>query len=104
MNNFLHGSSKFLALLLPASLVLSSTPVSLPVDTFLGIVMPLHAHVGLNHVVTDYVPKAMRSLARAGVLGMTVVTVLGLLKLNLDGPGLSHSVLSLWCGNSKEKK
>ena len=34
--------------------------------------------------------------ARAGMLGVTLVTLAGLAKLNLDGPGLTASIKSLW--------
>jgi hypothetical protein len=35
-------------------------------------------------------------VARAGVLGLSLVTVAGLLKLNRDGPGVTSALKSLW--------
>ena len=33
------------------------------VDFVLGFAFPVHSHIGMNYVVTDYVPKAMRTAA-----------------------------------------
>lgn len=68
----------------------------MPIDLALGVLIPVHAHVGLNFVVADYVPKATRGLARGLVLALTIVTAAGLLKLNVQGPGLTESIKSLW--------
>jgi hypothetical protein len=40
-------------------------------------------------VVADYVPRGLQVPARAGVLGLSVVTFLGLAKLALTGPGVT---------------
>lgn len=47
-------------------------------------------------MVTDYVPKAAQPLARSGVLGVTAVTFLGLMKLSLMGDGIGGTVKKLW--------
>ena len=46
----------------------------------------------------DYgrVDQFVLGAARAGMLGVTIVTLAGLAKLNFDGPGLTESVKSLW--------
>ena len=100
-NKIYHGSFLMLAVFTPAALIMSPTPYSKPVDFMLGVLFPLHAHVGLNYVITDYVPKAARSAARVGLLGVTIVTLGGLFKLNLEGVGLTETLKSLW---RKEKK
>ena len=61
-----------------------------------GILFPIHSHIALNYVISDYVPKASRSLVRAGLLGATIVAAAGILKLNLAGPGLTDVIKSLW--------
>ena len=48
-----------------------------PVDYGLAVAMPLHAHVGLNFVVSDYVPTAARGPVRAGLLGLTIASIAG---------------------------
>lgn len=71
-------------------------------DILLGVIFPAHAHVAMNYVVSDYVPKAARSVARMGLLGVTIITAAGLLKLNLTGPGLTETLKSMW--RKKERK
>lgn len=64
---------------------------------------PVHAHVGMNGVITDYVPKPFRAVARYGLLGSTGLALLGLLKLNLMGPGITEAYKSLWRAKSEDK-
>jgi succinate dehydrogenase (ubiquinone) membrane anchor subunit len=60
------------------------------------VAFPIHAHIGLNFVISDYVPKASRAPARYALLGVTALTMLGLLKLNLSGHGITETYKSLW--------
>jgi succinate dehydrogenase hydrophobic anchor subunit len=39
----------------------NSSMIALPIDLALGFLVPIHAHIGINYVISDYVPKAMRS-------------------------------------------
>jgi succinate dehydrogenase (ubiquinone) membrane anchor subunit len=73
------------------------------VDVGLGIAIPLHSHIALNAVISDYVPNSVRGLTRWGTLGLTGVAIVGLLKLNLAGPGLSATVKELWKADSKKQ-
>ena len=72
----------------------------MPVDLALGILFPVHAHIGMNLVITDYAKKLFGKGAvqpcRVGMLVLTGTTGLGLLKLNLSGPGLTETIKSLW--------
>lgn len=61
-----------------------------------GVLFPIHSHIALNYVISDYIPKASRSLVRAGLLGATIVAAAGILKLNISGPGLTDVIKSLW--------
>eukprot|EP00892_Ulva_mutabilis_P006292 jgi/Ulvmu1/4034/UM019_0011.1 len=65
-------------------------------DLGLGVILPFHSHVAMNAVISDYIPYAYRMPARYGLLGASGVAALGLLKLNLLGPGLTDTVRSLW--------
>lgn len=47
-------------------------------------------------VVSDYVPKGLQLPARVGVLGLSVVTAAGLMKLALAGPGIGGTIKQLW--------
>lgn len=48
-------------------------------------------------------PQAKRALWRYAMLGVTGVTILGLLKLNLTGPGITETYKSLWREPPKEE-
>ena len=76
--------------------VLSPSALNYPVDVLLAVILPLHAHVGLNYVISDYVPKATRQVARAGLVGLTVATIAGSLLLTYQGPGLTQTIKGLW--------
>mmetsp|Transcript_19233 Transcript_19233/g.40346 ORF Transcript_19233/g.40346 Transcript_19233/m.40346 type:complete len:120 (+) Transcript_19233:223-582(+) len=92
-----HATNIALAAMTPAAVFLPKDSSFLkPVDLALGVALPLHGHITMNMVVSDYVPPAARSVARAGLFGLTTVTVLGLLNLNLRGPGLTKCVKQLW--------
>eukprot|EP00968_Pinguiococcus_pyrenoidosus_P001546 scaffold69_cov248-Pinguiococcus_pyrenoidosus.AAC.40 len=73
---------------------------TMPIDLALNVLFPIHGHIGLNYVVTDYLPKIFPAsffpAARIAVAGLTGITFLGLLKLNLMGPGLTATLKSLW--------
>ena len=62
--------------------------------------LPVHGHIGMTGVFTDYVPKiagkAALGPARMALLGLTGVSIVGLLNLNLRGEGMTASVKSLW--------
>jgi succinate dehydrogenase (ubiquinone) membrane anchor subunit len=92
-----------LAVLTPISFVLSPSPMNKPIDFTLGVLFPLHAHVGLNYVITDYVPKAIRTVARVSLLGVTGLTCVGLLQLNMNGVGMTQAIKNLWVGKAEQK-
>lgn len=101
---YYHLTSTALLVAAPLALFLSPSPLVFPLDVVLGIAFPLHGHIGLNYVISDYVPKANRPMARYLLLGATGLTILGLLKLNLFGPGMTETYKSLWREKPEEKK
>jgi hypothetical protein len=66
------------------------------IDYGLALVGPLHGHVALNVVITDYVPAAARTGARAGLLGLSLASVAGLMQLNARGPGVTGTLRQFW--------
>jgi succinate dehydrogenase (ubiquinone) membrane anchor subunit len=90
----------------PIALVVSQAGPSLstlmmPLDIVLGLTIPLHSHIGGNDVITDYAKKVTKakwfdSGLRRFNLFMTVTMLLGLARLNLQGPGVTESIVSLW--------
>lgn len=49
-------------------------------------------------------PQASRSMARYVLLGVTGITLLGLLKVNLVGPGITETYKSLWRERATEEE
>ena len=91
----------------PLSLLLSPSSLSFPIDLAMGVLIPLHSHLGSNDVISDYAKKVTKakwfdSVLRKGTFGMTVITFLGLLRLNLQGPGIAEGIKSLWRPKAKE--
>ena len=73
----LHYTSYFLAAGLPCALVLGA-PVSTVVDFASGLVIPLHAHMGMRGVIIDYVwDVPQQRLALLALAGVTVLTAVG---------------------------
>ncbi len=91
-----HYSSYALLGLTPVAIILSPHLICFPVDFALGLVIPLHMHIGLVGVVEDYVPRAHQPLGRLVLAILGVLTAIGLLKVNLCGAGITESVKSLW--------
>lgn len=104
VHKFYHSSAYILAALTPLAFLIAPSPYVMPVDITLGFLFPIHGHIGLNAIVSDYVPKAMQATAKTGLLGVTIVTILGLLKLNVFGAGMTESIKSLWRKKKEVKK
>eukprot|EP00355_Strombidium_rassoulzadegani_P002639 CAMPEP_0168611332 /NCGR_PEP_ID=MMETSP0449_2-20121227/2303_1 /TAXON_ID=1082188 /ORGANISM="Strombidium rassoulzadegani, Strain ras09" /LENGTH=109 /DNA_ID=CAMNT_0008651775 /DNA_START=24 /DNA_END=350 /DNA_ORIENTATION=+ len=89
-------SHKVLAVSLPVALL--APEGSMPeraADYTMAVSIPFHSHVAMNCIVSDYVPKAALGAARVGVLGMSVVTLAGLLKMTGHGAGVSACMKQL---------
>ena len=89
-------------------------------DYGLAVIGPIHGHIAMNgvssaslarlalrhplpfshppagQVITDYVPPGARLGARAGLLGLSVASLVGLWKLNAHGPGVPATLKQLW--------
>ena len=93
------GQTAALMGIAPIALVATQS-VQFPLDLVLGLALPLHGHIGMNQVITDYAKKVVGKggigPARLAMAGFTGVTTLGLLKLNLTGPGLIETVKGFW--------
>jgi succinate dehydrogenase (ubiquinone) membrane anchor subunit len=94
-----HNSSLALAGLVPLAVFQQQGDLfGRAVDVGLNVALPVHSHIAMNYVVTDYVPKGIRGAARWGVLGSSLVIAAGMLKLNVAGPGVTATVKALWKG------
>jgi succinate dehydrogenase (ubiquinone) membrane anchor subunit len=79
-----------------AALTKEGDGAAVAVDAGLAVALPIHSHIALNYVVSDYVPRGMRTGARWGVLGSSVLAALGLARLAASEPGLTGTVKRLW--------
>merc|ERR1719199_105876 len=100
----IHITALTLAALVPVAIVASPSKLNAPVDLALGLAIPVHAHIGCNVIISDYCPKSLRPAMRGSLLGLTALTTLGLLRLNVEGPGVTETVKALWRKNDKEDK
>ena len=68
--------------------------------TLLAINISAHSWIGLNYVVTDYIPKISKALtgpARVVTMGIAGVTLVGLGKVAVnDHGGIKGAVVGLW--------
>ncbi len=80
----------------PLAGILGSNPIGLPIQVALGIALPVHAHIGMNGIISDYVPKHLRTGARLGWLGVTGVMLVGFLRMNLEGEGIIENLKSVF--------
>lgn len=95
-----HKVNWALLALTPAAFLLSPSVLNTPIDLALSLAFPYHAWVGMNCVLTDYVPKFLGKGAlgpsRVAMAGVTAVTAAGLLKCTLTGPGITETIKRLW--------
>lgn len=95
-----HKVNLVLLGLAPAAFALSPTGFNLPMDIALGLALPIHGHIGMNLVFSDYIKKFFGkgavTPARMLLTGFTGATIVGLGVLNLKGPGITETVKSFW--------
>jgi succinate dehydrogenase (ubiquinone) membrane anchor subunit len=85
-----------LAALVPTAVILSPSSLNVPVDYALAVLLPLHSHIGMNGVLSDYIPKNILPLTRLALLGASGVMFLGLMNLNITGSGVTETVKTIW--------
>jgi len=94
---YFHYSSIALVGLIPVALLLSPSSVVFPIDVALGFLIPFHGHLGMSLILQDYVTgEGAKSIANILLWVVSLLTALGLFRLNLSGPGLTDTVKILW--------
>lgn len=67
------------------------------VDASLAISVPLHMHLGLEQVITDYVHgKGAFVLAKSTLRVLTVGTIAALIYFNISDVGITEAIRELW--------
>ena len=84
-HKLMRYSSLGLTAIIPAALLLEPSSLVYPLDLALGVLLPVHMHLGMRDVVRDYVPRPQAGMAQIGLWVVSVVTALGLTKLNFNG-------------------
>ena len=87
--NIYHKTSLALIAITPFALAFGGTTVGKGVDLAMGLAIPVHAHIGMNWVITDYVRVCCRAAASASLPPARVH-----LRLSLD---TADHTLYAWC-------
>jgi len=93
-NKVTMATSLALVTLLPYSVVCAPAPMC---DIALGMAIPAHFHVGIGHVIEDYVYKPRLRRACKSVLNLlTAATLATALHFNLHSGGIGLALRRLW--------
>ncbi|KAJ3274890.1 membrane anchor subunit of succinate dehydrogenase, Sdh4 [Terramyces sp. JEL0728] len=72
------------------------------VDIALGIVLPLHCHIGFDAMITDYFPerkyKVLYHITTWALRVVTVIALFGCFIINSKDVGLTNLTKKLWTG------
>mmetsp|Transcript_16647 Transcript_16647/g.24656 ORF Transcript_16647/g.24656 Transcript_16647/m.24656 type:complete len:170 (-) Transcript_16647:60-569(-) len=78
--------------------------IQTPIELALCLFFPAHAHISMNYVISDYVPRSIQRYARYGMLAASAVATFGLLRLTLEGPGIVATFKQLWSTTTTPKE
>jgi succinate dehydrogenase (ubiquinone) membrane anchor subunit len=107
-----HGSYHWIyeRVLSVASLGLIGAAVSFPshlVDFAIGVVFPLHCHLGFSSIIIDYLPKRkfplIYPMAMALLYAGTLGTMYGLYQYNTKDVGICEGMARLWKAKTKNQ-
>ncbi|KAL1921845.1 uncharacterized protein VTP21DRAFT_10487 [Calcarisporiella thermophila] len=80
-----------------AAMVQGAHPVT---DALIGVVLPIHCHIGFDAIITDYVPHrkmpGWNKLATWGLRIGTVLTLYGCYEINTNDVGLTELTKKVW--------
>jgi hypothetical protein len=99
-----HKMTTFLSIATPIYFLSPDSMTDGLIDKAVGLLLAVnvsaHSWIGLNYVITDYIPKVSKTMvgpARAVTAGFGAITFLGLGKIAVNGKGgLKGAVLGLW--------
>ena len=98
MVHIFHKTNLATLALTPVAIVLSPSVINMPVDLALGVIFPIHAHIGMNGVISDYALKFGIPVGPARYLmaAFTGGTIIGLTVLNIKGDGITETLKQFW--------
>jgi len=107
-----HKMTTFLAVTAPIYFFAPDSLINDWADKIFGLTLAVnvsaHSWIGLNYVVTDYVPKISKAMvgpARLFSAGLGLITVVGLGKIAMNGQGgIKSTILALWRENDVNDK
>ncbi|CAG8547279.1 582_t:CDS:2 [Paraglomus occultum] len=80
-----------------ASIVQGAHPIT---DLLLGVVLPIHCHVGFDAIITDYLPTrrapTLHKLSTWGLRGATLLVLIGCYQFNTNDVGMTELVKRVW--------
>ncbi|CAG8504318.1 3541_t:CDS:2 [Ambispora gerdemannii] len=80
-----------------ASVVNGAHPIT---DLALGIALPIHAHIGYDAIVTDYLPARrnpiLYKVSTWGLRGATLLVLVGCYQFNTNDIGMAELVKRAW--------
>ncbi|ORX58867.1 hypothetical protein DM01DRAFT_1381513 [Hesseltinella vesiculosa] len=83
--------------LVGSQLALGASPVT---DTLLGVVLPLHIHIGFDSCITDYFgPRkapVLNKVMNAALYGSTAATLFACYHFNTNDIGLTEFIARVW--------
>ena len=83
--------------LIASAFVVGPAPI---LDLALGVVLPLHCHLGFDTIITDYLPKrrvgVLNAVATWTLRAGTLLTLYGLYTFNTQDVGIIEFTRRLW--------
>ncbi|RIA84654.1 CybS-domain-containing protein [Glomus cerebriforme] len=80
-----------------ASVVNGAHPIT---DLCLGVILPIHCHIGFDAIITDYLPfrrnPIVNKVATWGLRGATLIVLYGCYEFNTNDVGLTEVVKRVW--------
>lgn len=61
-----------------------------------GVLAPLLSHVSDPYLLVCVCSPSLSAPLRAGMLGVTAISFLGLMKINAAGPGITQTIKGMW--------
>ncbi|CAJ0863471.1 16547_t:CDS:2 [Entrophospora sp. SA101] len=101
MQQFCQQKIKLLSISLVPLTITSVINGAHPItDLCLGIILPIHCHIGFDAIITDYFPvrrsPKLNKLFTWGLRGATLLVLIGCYKINTVDVGMTEIVKRVW--------